>query len=84
PMPHTRPTVPQLRLALILGGLAMFGPFTIDSIFPAFGVIQRDFSITAAAMQQSISVYLLAYALASVIHGPLSDAYGRKPVLLVG
>lgn len=83
-MPHTRPTVPQLRLALILGGLAMFGPFTIDSIFPAFGVIQRDFSITAAAMQQSISVYLLAYALASVIHGPLSDAYGRKPVLLVG
>lgn len=83
-MPHTRPQVPQLRLALILGGLAMFGPFTIDSIFPAFGVIQRDFAITAAAMQQSISVYLLAYALASVIHGPLSDAYGRKPVLLVG
>lgn len=83
-MPHTRPHVPQLRLALILGGLAMFGPFTIDSIFPAFGVIQRDFAITAAAMQQSISVYLFAYALASVIHGPLSDAYGRKPVLLVG
>lgn len=83
-MPHTRPQVPQLRLALILGGLAMFGPFTIDSIFPAFGVIQRDFAITAAAMQQSISVYLFAYALASVIHGPLSDAYGRKPVLLVG
>lgn len=83
-MPHTRPHVPQLRLALILGGLAMFGPFTIDSIFPAFGVIQRDFEITAAAMQQSISVYLLAYALASILHGPLSDAYGRKPVLLTG
>lgn len=83
-MPHTRPQIPQLRLALILGGLAMFGPFTIDSIFPAFGVIQRDFAITAAAMQQSISVYLFAYALASVIHGPLSDAYGRKPILLVG
>jgi DHA1 family bicyclomycin/chloramphenicol resistance-like MFS transporter len=79
-----RPHVPPLRLALILGALAMFGPFTIDSIFPAFGVIQAEFGITAAAMQQSISVYLLAYALASVIHGPLSDAFGRKPVILIG
>lgn len=83
-MPQSRPQVPPLRLALILGGLAMFGPFTIDSIFPAFGVIQRDFAISAAAMQQSISVYLFAYALASVIHGPMSDAWGRKPVLLAG
>lgn len=79
-----RPHVPPARLALILGALAMFGPFTIDSIFPAFGVIGAAFEVTAAAMQQTISVYLLAYALASVIHGPLSDAFGRKPVILVG
>ena len=84
PSSAARPHVPPLRLALILGALAMFGPFTIDSIFPAFGVIQADFGVQAAAMQQSISVYLLAYALASVVHGPLSDAYGRKPVILVG
>jgi MFS transporter, DHA1 family, multidrug resistance protein len=79
-----RPSVPPVRLALILGALAMFGPFTIDSIFPAFGVIAADFGVGAAAMQQTISVYLLAYALASVIHGPLSDAFGRKPVILSG
>lgn len=82
PMP--RPEVPPLRLALILGGLAMFGPFAIDSIFPAFGVIQAEFGIGSAAMQQSVSVYLLAYALASLVHGPLSDAYGRRPVILAG
>src|SRR5690606_19654213 len=82
--PMTAKDIPSWRLALILAALSMFGPFTIDTIFPAFGVIERDFGISAVAMQQTISVYLVAYALASVFHGPLSDAYGRKPVILVG
>ena len=82
--PLPRPQVPPLRLALVLGGLAMFGPFAIDSIFPAFGVIQAEFGVGPAAMQQSVSVYLLAYALASLFHGPLSDAFGRRPVILAG
>ena len=68
----------------MLGGLAMFGPFSIDTIFPAFPAIEADFRVSALAMQQSISVYLVAYALMSVFHGPLSDAHGRKPVILAG
>jgi DHA1 family bicyclomycin/chloramphenicol resistance-like MFS transporter len=80
----SRPAVPRLRLALLLGGLAMFGPFSIDTIFPAFTAIERDFAISPVAMQQSISVYLVAYALMSVFHGPLSDARGRRPVILWG
>jgi DHA1 family bicyclomycin/chloramphenicol resistance-like MFS transporter len=79
-----RPVVNRARLALLLGGLAMFGPFAIDTIFPAFPAIERDFAIGAVAMQQTISVYLIAYALMSVFHGPLSDARGRKPVILWG
>lgn len=74
----------RLRLALLLGGLAMFGPFAIDTIFPAFPEIEGEFAVSAAAMQQTISVYLLAYALVSIFHGPISDARGRKPVILVG
>jgi DHA1 family bicyclomycin/chloramphenicol resistance-like MFS transporter len=35
-------------------------------------------------MQQTISVYLLAYAAMSLVHGPLSDAFGRRPVILAG
>lgn len=76
--------VARARLALLLGGLAMFGPFAIDTIFPAFRVIEAEFSVSPVAMQQSISVYLAAYALMSVFHGPLSDALGRKPVILWG
>ena len=78
PAPHLR------RLALLLGGLAMFGPFSIDTIFPAFPVIGADLGADKLAMQQTISVYLVAYALMSVVHGPLSDAIGRRRVILGG
>ena len=74
----------RLRLAFLLGALAMFGPFAIDTIFPAFPEIERDFAVSAVAMQQTISIYLVAYALVSIFHGPISDARGRKPVILWG
>ncbi len=72
------------RLALLLGGLAMFGPFSIDTIFPAFPQVSAQFGADKLAMQQTISVYLIAYALMSIVHGPLSDAIGRRKVILAG
>lgn len=77
-------TPPTRRLALLLGGLAMFGPFSIDTIFPAFPQIGAQLGADKLAMQQTISVYLLAYAAMSVVHGPLSDALGRRRVILAG
>lgn len=71
-------------LALLLGGLAMFGPFSIDTIFPAFPVMGAALGADKVAMQQTISVYLVAYALMSLVHGPLSDAIGRRKVILSG
>ena len=76
--------ISRRRLAFILGALAMFGPFSIDTIFPAFAVMERELGIGKAAMQQTISVYLLGYAAMSLVHGPLSDALGRRPVILWG
>ncbi|MCW5580092.1 MAG: multidrug effflux MFS transporter [Luteimonas sp.] len=72
------------RLALLLAGLAMFGPFSIDTIFPAFPAIGAEFGADKLAMQQTISVYLIAYALMSLVHGPLSDILGRRRVILGG
>ena len=81
----TEPVRPSnRRLALILGGLAMFGPFSIDTIFPAFPQISEQLGADKLAMQQTISVYLIAYAAMSLVHGPLSDALGRRPVILAG
>jgi len=68
-------------LPLLLAGLAMLGPFSIDTFFPAFGRMEHDFSIGAVAMQQTLSIYLGAFAVMSLLHGPLSDAYGRRGVI---
>ncbi|GAB3317320.1 multidrug effflux MFS transporter [Luteimonas notoginsengisoli] len=69
---------------MLLGGLAMFGPFSIDTIFPAFDHIGAELGADKLAMQQTISIYLIAYALMSVVHGPLSDAIGRRKVIIGG
>jgi len=78
------PVPPRRLLAPLLAALAMFGPFSIDTIFPAFPTIEIDLHASPLAMQQTISVYMIAYALMSLLHGPFSDALGRRRVILVG
>ncbi len=87
PLPElmSSPVTPRRRLlAPLLAALAMFGPFSIDTIFPAFPVIAADLHASPFAMQQTISVYMIAYALMSLLHGPFSDALGRRRVILAG
>nr|WP_206079878.1 MFS transporter [Propioniciclava coleopterorum] len=75
---------PQPVLLVALAGLGMVGPFTIDTIFPAFAQMAVDLDVTPFALQQLLSVYLLSFAVMSLFHGPLSDALGRKPVIVAG
>lgn len=62
----------------------MLGPFTVDTIFPGFPAVQREFTVDAVATQQIVSVYLFTFAVMSLLHGPLSDALGRRPVIVGG
>ncbi len=75
---------PHWILLTILAGLGMVGPFSIDTMFPAFAQMAVDLDTTPLALQQLISVYLLSFAMMSLFHGPVSDAVGRKPVALIG
>src|SRR5690606_25228311 len=89
PARRRTPMPPQLpkstgRLALLLAGLSMFGPFSIAAIFPAFPAMGAALGADKLAMQQTISAYLVAYAVMSLVHGPLSDALGRRRVILGG
>jgi len=79
------PAVRDMRryLPFLLAALSMIGPFSIDAIFPGFPDIGREFGVGDVALQQLLSVYLLAYAVMSLFHGALSDAYGRKPVIVI-
>jgi MFS transporter, DHA1 family, multidrug resistance protein len=79
-------THPPIRRSLpwLLAALSMIGPFSIDAVFPAFPLIGRAFAVDNVALQQLISMYLLTYAAMSLFHGAISDAIGRKPVIVVG
>ena len=71
-------------LAILLAALAMLGPFSIDLYLPAFHDIGRDLDVAPLAVQQTLSSYLFAYAFMMLWHGALSDALGRRPVLMIG
>jgi DHA1 family bicyclomycin/chloramphenicol resistance-like MFS transporter len=71
-------------LVFLLAALTMLGPFTVDTIFPGFPAVQREFGVDAVATQQIVSVYLFTFAVMSLLHGPLSDALGRKPIIVGG
>lgn len=83
PQPASRISHP-VALAALLAGMATFGPFTIDAFFPAFHAIAADLQATSWQMQQTISLYLLGYGFMALVHGPISDAYGRRRIILLG
>ena len=82
-MSSAAPSVPR-SLPWLLAGLSMIGPFSIDAVFPAFPLIGTRFAVDDTALQQLISVYLLTYGAMSLFHGAISDAIGRKPVIVAG
>jgi DHA1 family bicyclomycin/chloramphenicol resistance-like MFS transporter len=51
---------------------------------PVLPLIGEDFSADIAATQLTVSLYMFVFAGGQLIYGPLSDRYGRKPVLLAG
>ncbi len=70
-------------LAMLLAGLSMLGPFSIDAYLPAFPNIQADLHASAIEVQQTLSAYMLAFAGMVLWHGALADAFGRRKVILV-
>lgn len=71
-------------LIALLAGCSALGPMANMMLLPALPQIQRDFAVSTAAVQTIISGFLIAFATAILFVGPLSDRYGRRPVLLGG
>jgi len=66
-----------LFLSVVLASLAALAPFAIDTYLPAFPVLENDFQATSLQLQQSLTFYLLPYALMTLWHGAISDSIGR-------
>lgn len=79
-------TAPKLDLTLIiiLGAIAALTPLAIDMYLPAMPSIAADLGVTSNAVQITLTAYMAGFAIGQLLHGPLADSYGRKPVLLIG
>jgi len=69
--------ISPLFLSVVLASLAALAPFAIDTYLPAFPVLENDFQATSLQLQQSLTFYLLPYALMTLWHGAISDSIGR-------
>ncbi len=70
-------------LPLLIAALSMIGPFAIDTYLPSFREMEASLHATPLQVQQSLTAYLLPFALICLWHGSISDALGRRRVVLV-
>lgn len=72
------------RLIILLAALTAFGPLSIDLYLPSLPLIAADLGAQEASIQLTISVFLGGLCLGMLLYGPLSDRFGRRPLLLFG
>jgi MFS transporter, DHA1 family, multidrug resistance protein len=69
---------------VMLGSLTMLPPLSIDISLPGLPLIAQALGSPPALLQWTLSAFILAFGAGQLILGPLSDRYGRRPVLLWG
>ena len=69
-------------LTLLLAALTALGPLSIDMYLPSLPDIAHVLGAPQARVQLTVSYYLVGFAVGQIFYGPLSDRYGRRPVLL--
>ncbi|MFH8404148.1 multidrug effflux MFS transporter [Streptomyces sp. NPDC018019] len=72
------------RLIVVLGGLSAVSPFAIDMYAPGFPEIVTSFATSKTNVQLSLTACLIGIAVGQVVLGPVSDAMGRRRLLLAG
>ena len=68
-------------LLVFLGMLSAFGPFVTDMYLPVLPQMAEVFNCSASTVQFGLTMSLIGLAVGQLIFGPISDKYGRKPVL---
>ena len=69
-------------LIITLATITALGPLSMQIYLPALPAIQDSFSVSSWQAQLVFSAPLVAIAMSSLIYGPASDRFGRRPVLL--
>lgn len=71
-------------LLWLIAGCLMLQPLSTDLYLASLPHLATDFGVTPAAVQQTLSLFVIGFGVAQLISGPLSDRFGRRPVVLAG
>ncbi|MDX9768651.1 MAG: multidrug effflux MFS transporter [Ectothiorhodospiraceae bacterium] len=74
--------VTPLRMSFLVAAMTWIAPFSLSTYLPSFPDIQASLGASELDMQHSLSYYLWAFAAMTLVYGPLSDAHGRRSVVL--
>ena len=78
-------SAPSIRtLAVLLAMLTAVAPFAVDMYLPAMKAMAIDLSTAIHYVEISVSTFLFGFAIGQLIGGPLSDRFGRKPIIALG
>lgn len=70
-------------LTFVLAALSWLGPFSIDTYLPSIPAIGESLNAPTAQVQQTMTAFLFFFAIMSLWHGAISDAYGRRRLTLI-
>ncbi|MBI3196696.1 MAG: multidrug effflux MFS transporter [Rhodospirillales bacterium] len=68
----------------LLVALGSFGPLTMSIYTPVMPSVGHDLAATTDNVKLTLTTYMLGFAVGQLFYGPLSDRYGRRPVLIGG
>lgn len=68
----------------ILISMAAIGPLAMNMLVPSMPGLQTTFQVSSGVVQMTLTIYLAGLAVCQMVYGPLSDRYGRRPMLLAG
>lgn len=68
----------------ILVAISAIGPLALNMFMPSMPGLQKAFGVSYGTAQLTLTLYLIGMAACQLIYGPLSDRYGRRPLLLIG
>jgi DHA1 family bicyclomycin/chloramphenicol resistance-like MFS transporter len=72
------------RLLALLIAMAGVGSLSLNILVPAIPSLVNQFAARPASVQLTVSLYLMGLAVAQLVFGPLSDRFGRRPVVVAG
>ena len=69
---------------ILLAAAVALGPLAVDMYLPALPAMGEALSANTGQVQLTLSIYMVGFALAQLICGPLADRFGRKPIMIGG